>query len=148
MPLIRCRVVCTLGETMASFSPISALSNVLFPAFGLPNMFTNPTFIQQLSIGSRTRTSGCQEPEVISAQVLPQKNKSLPGRLSWLRREGSNLRPSGYEPDELPLLYFAMWRAKVGGKLVKIKKGSFFRNTARAACFHFFDHPIAPVVNI
>ena len=30
-----------------------------------------------------------------------------------LRREGSNLRPSGYEPDELPLLYFAMWDAKV-----------------------------------
>ncbi len=30
-----------------------------------------------------------------------------------LRREGSNLRPSGYEPDELPLLYFAMWVAKV-----------------------------------
>jgi hypothetical protein len=30
-----------------------------------------------------------------------------------LRREGSNLRPSGYEPDELPLLYFAMWTAKV-----------------------------------
>ena len=30
----------------------------------------------------------------------------IPGRL--LRREGSNLRPSGYEPDELPLLYFAI----------------------------------------
>jgi enterochelin esterase-like enzyme len=30
-----------------------------------------------------------------------------------LRREGSNLRPSGYEPDELPLLYFAMWGANL-----------------------------------
>ncbi len=41
----------------------------------------------------------------------------------WLRREGSNLRPSGYEPDELPLLYFAMWRAnlrtpRVGSKVI------------------------------
>jgi hypothetical protein len=27
---------------------------------------------------------------------------------SLLRRQGSNLRPSGYEPDELPLLYFAL----------------------------------------
>ena len=31
-----------------------------------------------------------------------------------LRREGSNLRPSGYEPDELPLLYFAIyWTANL-----------------------------------
>ena len=27
---------------------------------------------------------------------------------SWLRRAGSNHRPSGYEPDELPLLYSAI----------------------------------------
>ena len=34
---------------------------------------------------------------------------------SKLRGKGSNLRPSGYEPDELPLLYLAMyWGAKVG----------------------------------
>jgi hypothetical protein len=26
---------------------------------------------------------------------------------------GSNHRPSGYEPDELPLLYFAMWAANI-----------------------------------
>ncbi len=32
-----------------------------------------------------------------------------------LRRVGSNHRPSGYEPDELPLLYFAMWTAKLLG---------------------------------
>jgi GTP-binding protein Era len=30
-----------------------------------------------------------------------------------LRGGGSNSRPSGYEPDELPLLYLAMWSAKV-----------------------------------
>ena len=34
-------------------------------------------------------------------------------RALLLRRGGSNSRPSGYEPDELPLLYFAMWGAKV-----------------------------------
>ena len=30
-----------------------------------------------------------------------------------LRGKGSNLRPSGYEPDELPLLYFAICSAKI-----------------------------------
>ncbi len=33
----------------------------------------------------------------------PLGNKYL-----WLRGEDSNLRPSGYEPDELPLLYSAL----------------------------------------
>jgi hypothetical protein len=28
---------------------------------------------------------------------------------SLLRRGGSNSRPLGYEPNELPLLYFAIW---------------------------------------
>ena len=29
----------------------------------------------------------------------------------WLREEDSNFRPSGYEPDELPLLHPAIYRA-------------------------------------
>ncbi len=33
------------------------------------------------------------------------------GRLKWLRGTDSNRRPSGYEPDELPLLHPAMERA-------------------------------------
>ena len=33
---MRLRVVCGLGEMMASFSPTSALSNVDLPAFGAP----------------------------------------------------------------------------------------------------------------
>ena len=31
----------------------------------------------------------------------------------WLRRMGSNHRPSGYEPDELPLLYSAIYHFAV-----------------------------------
>src|SRR6266567_9417688 len=41
-PAMRLRVVCGLAETMATFSPVSALSSVLFPALGRPRMATNP----------------------------------------------------------------------------------------------------------
>ena len=39
-----------------------------------------------------------------------------------LRRGGSNSRPSGYEPDELPLLYFAMWGAKIAVQHIPAKQ--------------------------
>ena len=48
-------------------------------------------------------------------RISPKYLVSRFGIIQKLRREGSNLRPSGYEPDELPLLYFAMWDAKVSG---------------------------------
>ena len=43
-------------------------------------------------------------------------------KLFLLRREGSNLRPSGYEPDELPLLYFAMWGANIQAPIFPAKQ--------------------------
>ena len=83
-----------------------------------------------------------------------------------LRRVGSNHRPSGYEPDELPLLYFAMWGAKV--RVINFAAKQFdclnektgktpcfviyfsysltsFVNAARAAGFNLLDNPGALV---
>ena len=51
-----------------------------------------------------------------------------------LRRGGSNSRPSGYEPDELPLLYFAMWSAKVRVDALLSKRKAFRNRNA----FPFF----------
>jgi hypothetical protein len=42
-----------------------------------------------------------------------RNKKGLQMEASLLRRLGSNQRPSGYEPDELPLLYFAMYLFEV-----------------------------------
>ena len=57
----------------------------------------------------------CEEKERITARrggyelsfIIYLKNKAWKSGL-LLRREGSNFWPSGYEPDELPLLYFAV----------------------------------------
>jgi hypothetical protein len=50
MPFMRCLVVCTLWETIASFSPINAFKRVLLPALGLPKIFTNPDFIITIQV--------------------------------------------------------------------------------------------------
>src|SRR6516165_1639562 len=41
---MRLRVVCGLAVTIATFSPVSAFSSVLLPAFGRPRMATKPDF--------------------------------------------------------------------------------------------------------
>ena len=61
------------------------------------------------------------------------KKRSPAGDL-LLRREGSNLRPSGYEPDELPLLYFAMWVANIASSGVPAKE--FYRIILRVQHFN------------
>ena len=43
-PAMRLRVVCGLAVTMATFSPVRALSSVLLPTLGRPRMATNPDF--------------------------------------------------------------------------------------------------------
>ena len=43
-PAMRLRVVCGLAVTMATFSPVRALSKVLLPTLGRPRMATNPDF--------------------------------------------------------------------------------------------------------
>ena len=41
-PMMRLRVVCARGETMATFSPTSAFISVDLPTFGRPRITTNP----------------------------------------------------------------------------------------------------------
>src|SRR5437764_14933218 len=71
MPLMRCRVVCTLEETIASFSPISALSRVLFPALGLPNMLTNPDFKLLKIGGGKIRGLICLAGKMLAVYLQP-----------------------------------------------------------------------------
>jgi hypothetical protein len=52
IPLMRWRVVCTLGDTIASFSSINALRSVLLPALGRPKIFTNPDFMNNMPEGA------------------------------------------------------------------------------------------------
>jgi hypothetical protein len=47
-PRILPRVVCGLGETMATFCPTSRLSSVLFPTLGRPAMAAKPALKREL----------------------------------------------------------------------------------------------------
>ena len=66
---------------------------------------------------------------------LRMKSASWRIRLCLLRREGSNLRPSGYEPDELPLLYFAMWTDKFTIVMTTIQTNIHFLSLADEVIF-------------
>jgi hypothetical protein len=72
-------------------------------------------------------------------KIPKQKIPPFCGICLLLRRGGSNSRPSGYEPDELPLLYFAIWVAKVGSRCLRAKinfvKLSFLYWQPRWYCF-------------
>ena len=46
MPITRMRVVCTLGETMLTFEPTSALTRVDLPALGAPTMAAKPARVR------------------------------------------------------------------------------------------------------
>ncbi len=50
------------------------------------------------------------------------KKPEIAFRLFTLRSQGSNLGPSGYEPDELPLLYFAIWVANIRALSIAAKQ--------------------------
>ena len=61
-----------------------------------------------------------------------------------LRWQDSNLRPSGYEPDELPLLHTAINIPAFG--TAKIVGSSFFASENPAQCHKRMQKPfIAPV---
>jgi hypothetical protein len=78
----------------------------------------------------QTMPSACLHPDIPFGGIVwaPNKKKAafLRQLLFLLRRGGSNSRPSGYEPDELPLLYFAMWAAKVTHMRVATKENLSF----------------------
>ncbi len=60
-------------------------------------------------------------PALVSVSIAKQNKKGFRLETFLLRSQGSNLGPSGYEPDELPLLYFAMWGANIGRQAILAK---------------------------
>lgn len=68
---------------------------------------------------SGTRSEEVINPCQLNCTTVSENLKSHPflDGFPLLRRGGSNSRPTGYEPVELPLLYFAVLRCK--GKVIR-----------------------------
>ena len=85
-------------------------------------------------------------------ELVSFEKKNPPcGGISLLRREGSNLRPTGYEPVELPLLYFAMWIAKITRYSFVSKEKSRYKKCNGCIgytllCYDFFETLLAPLI--
>src|SRR4051812_26196487 len=61
MPMMRVRVVCALGLTIATFWPTSALTSVDLPAFGAPTIAMRPQrWVMALPSSPRRRGSSSE----------------------------------------------------------------------------------------
>src|SRR5580704_329521 len=83
---MRFRVVCGLGEMIASFSPTSALSKVDLPALGRPRMHTKP---ERNGIGDQLLASA--KHLAISFIVCVGSSFVLPGDETQKRNCGNRL---------------------------------------------------------
>ena len=66
--------------------------------------------------------------------IEQQKSRSTKRLSLLLRRAGSNHRPSGYEPDELPLLYSAILSTHFWIAVQRYNKNCTYANFFRKKC--------------
>ena len=77
MPITRMRVVCTLGETMLTFEPTSALTRVDLPALGAPTMATKPARVLQVCVmHSFNRSSSVIAASRSASRLLPPRPRA------------------------------------------------------------------------
>src|ERR1700733_6706564 len=59
------------------------------------------------------------------APGAPSTHRAFARKEGWLRRSDSNRRPSGYEPDELPLLHAALRGYRTWHRLLEVKRAQW-----------------------
>src|SRR2546426_6734084 len=96
MPVIRLRVVCGRGETIASFWPTRRFRRVDLPVFGRPMSETNP---------ARVIVTGAASPAALGAWPEQGAIRLRPARRSSFQKAGPEPRghPAAVRHEDLPL---------------------------------------------